>query len=613
MLSSPIKSEEKIKLTSVGIPADVYKQANLSLESDRFICIKEATPDGIIMFNIVDINQGFKVQKISSKADSVMMHPSKQITSMRTDSGIQVVDLTKKEILRKLNIPEQVELWRWVSDTVIGIVGTKSIYHVDITTKPSNAPATVVFKKSEDIEKAQAQILNYVVDSTGKWCVLYGIYSISGTLNGMIQVYSIERQVSQNLEGFSPCFADVPLIDPNYKNKIITFVRKIANESTWYFLVLEVGKPIDPSQKIKKRQPFQSAPEVTTADIPILSYVSERYALCFIISRLGYLYAHELFTGSMIYRMRLSPDMIVASCRHSQTDGMLCVNRKGCVLLVTVDEKNIVNHIQTQCPHIPDAGGVALKIARAGSLPGAEPPFMDLFNKYIAERDYAKAAKIAAEAPNGMLRTTDIINKFKMSPAVPGDKDQPLLQYFSYLLEANIKLNAIETMEMVKTMLVQGQKDLVKTWVDGDKIECTMELVDLVMHYHNGLALYIMVKYMQKLQKPIQYKYSHSWFAIIKSILRFMHVKHMHECIRGFGGIYQNMPSYYFMIYQNLSEVLYLFRNLSEFVRSSFFYLGIYRNLLEFIRIYQNLSEYNRIINTTYYLLCKQFQGFWGF
>eukprot|EP01022_Parablepharisma_sp_SALTPOND_P000326 TRINITY_DN1014_c0_g1_i1.p1 TRINITY_DN1014_c0_g1~~TRINITY_DN1014_c0_g1_i1.p1 ORF type:complete len:1806 (+),score=251.50 TRINITY_DN1014_c0_g1_i1:3065-8482(+) len=499
MLNSPIRSEEKIKLTSVGIPADVYKQANLSLESDRFICIKEATPDGTIMFNIVDINQGFKVQKKPIKADSVMMHPSKPIISMRTggdqpSSGIQVVDLTRKEVLRELNIPEQVQLWRWVSDTVIGVVGTKSIYHIDITTKPSTSPATMVFKKSEDIEKVQAQILNYAVDSTGKWCVLYGIYQSNGALNGMIQLYSTEQQASQSLEGFAPCFADVPLIDPNYKNTIITFVGKKATESAWNFLVLEVGKPIEPSQKIKKKQPFQSAPEVTTADIPILSYISEKYALGFIVSRLGYLYVHELYTGSMIYRMRLSPDMVVASCRHSQTDGMMCVNRKGVVFLVTVDEKNIVNYIQTQCPHIPDAVGVAFKIARAGSLPGAEQLFMDLFNKYIAERDYTKAAKTAAEAPNGMLRTAETINKFKASPAVPGGKGQPLLQYFSYLLEANIKLNAIETMELVKPVLIQGRKDLVESWVKGDKVECTIELGELVRPYDRALAATIFNK-----------------------------------------------------------------------------------------------------------------------
>ncbi len=152
MQSSPIRVEEKIKLTSVGIPADVYKQGNMSLESDRYICIKEAAHDGTISFNIVDVAQGFKVQKKPIKADSVMMHPSKPIISTRTggdqaNCGLQVVDLAKKEVLREVTIPEQVVLWRWVSETVIGLVGARCVYHVDITTKPSTAPATVLFEK----------------------------------------------------------------------------------------------------------------------------------------------------------------------------------------------------------------------------------------------------------------------------------------------------------------------------------------------------------------------------------------------------------------------------------------------------------------------------------
>ena len=94
-MQSPIRCEEKAKLTSFGLPPDVYKQGNLSLESDHYICIKEAAPDGTISFNIVDISQNFKVQKKVIKAESVMMHPSKTIISMRTapdasSTGIQV-------------------------------------------------------------------------------------------------------------------------------------------------------------------------------------------------------------------------------------------------------------------------------------------------------------------------------------------------------------------------------------------------------------------------------------------------------------------------------------------------------------------------------------------
>lgn len=84
MQSSPIKVEEKFKLTSLGIPADVCKQGNLTMESDRFICVKEAAADGAISFNFVDVAHGFKNQKKQMKGDATMMHPTKNIITLRT-------------------------------------------------------------------------------------------------------------------------------------------------------------------------------------------------------------------------------------------------------------------------------------------------------------------------------------------------------------------------------------------------------------------------------------------------------------------------------------------------------------------------------------------------
>ncbi len=323
--------------------------------------------------------------------------------------------------------------------------------------------------------------------------MLYAIASPDkgATINGLIQLYSTEQQVSQNLDGYAPCFADVALVEPNYKNTIITFVAKKPGDPNMSFLVLEVGRPIDPSQKIKRKQLFQTAPEVTTADIPLLSYVSEKYGLAYIVSRLGYLYVHELYTGGMIYRTRLSPDLIVASCRYSATDGLMCISRRGAVLVVDVEEKALVNYVRSQCPHLQDPVGIAFKLARFSALPGAEQLFTDLFNKYLAEGDYAKAAKTAAEAPTGMLRNEETINKFKAAPAIPGSKGAPLFQYFTYLLENKVKLNSIETMELVKPVLAQGRKDLVEGWVKEDRIECTTELGELVKNFNRQLAVSI--------------------------------------------------------------------------------------------------------------------------
>ncbi len=86
----PIKYDELVRLPALGLPQDIYKQANLTMESDRYICLKEGAPDGSILFDIVDLGQGFRVQKKAIPADAAMMHPTKPYFCIRTGVNIQV-------------------------------------------------------------------------------------------------------------------------------------------------------------------------------------------------------------------------------------------------------------------------------------------------------------------------------------------------------------------------------------------------------------------------------------------------------------------------------------------------------------------------------------------
>ncbi len=109
MQSSPFRCEEKAALGTLGIPSDVFKVGNLSLESDRYLCIKEVAHDGTVYFNIVDIAQGFKVQKKAIKADSALMHPSRSIISTRTggDQGTCQVQVPPHLTIRLWILPKR--------------------------------------------------------------------------------------------------------------------------------------------------------------------------------------------------------------------------------------------------------------------------------------------------------------------------------------------------------------------------------------------------------------------------------------------------------------------------------------------------------------------------
>lgn len=73
------------------------------------------------------------------------------------------------------------------------------------------------------------------------------------------------------------------------------------------------------------------------------------------------------------------------------------VNRRGQVLSVSVDEDNIIRYINTTL-HNPD---LALRLAVRNNLAGAEELFVNKFQMLFQSAQYAEAAKVAANAPQG--------------------------------------------------------------------------------------------------------------------------------------------------------------------------------------------------------------------
>ena len=97
---------------------------------------------------------------------------------------------------------------------------------------------------------------------------------------------------------------------------------------------------------------------------------------------------------------------------------------------VTLDEDTVVSYI-TNVLQNPD---LALRCAVRNNLGGADELFVHRFNTLFQNKQYAEAAKVAASAPKGILRTPATIQQFQAVPTTPG-QTAPLLQYFSILLD----------------------------------------------------------------------------------------------------------------------------------------------------------------------------------
>ena len=231
--------------------------------------------------------------------------------------------------------------------------------------------------------------------------------------------------------------------------------------------------------------------------------------MAYLITKYGYVHLYDLESGVCIYMNRISAETIFVTAPHEPSNGIIGVNRKGQVLSVSVDEENIINYINGNLQN-PD---MALRFAVRNNLSGADELFIRKFNNSFGNGQYSEAAKIAANAPKGILRTPQTISKFQQVPTQPG-QTSPLLQYFGILLDQvkfqtrsemdlgsaisnslfQGQLNKFESLELCRPVLQQGRKQLLEKWLKEDKLECSEELGDLVKAADPTLALSVYLR-----------------------------------------------------------------------------------------------------------------------
>ena len=169
--------------------------------------------------------------------------------------------------LKQCEIADEVVFWRWISVDKIGVVGKRSVYHVDIT-KPSE-PAVKIFDRDSKLDACQ--IMSYDMDAAGKWCFLIGLYQQDSKINAWLQLYNIERQQHQPIEGYAACFSELPLsnTNPSYKNSVFCFCEKKAAEGIHRLHIMEIGNPAPGDAKFKISVDISMAPDAV-GDFPII-------------------------------------------------------------------------------------------------------------------------------------------------------------------------------------------------------------------------------------------------------------------------------------------------------------------------------------------------------
>jgi len=468
--TSPVGFREILNLTQLGIGADSIKFKNVTLQSNRYVCVKEEGKNSLAIIDTASKN----VLRLPVAVDSAIMNPVSKVVALRANNNLQIYNLEIKSKMKTATL-DNVVFWKWLDPKTVAIVTDTSVFHWSMD---GNAEPQLIFERVANAQPVQ--IINYCASADSKWLILGGITtSPTGQgVAGVLQVYSVELKASQQpMDSPAACFASVTIDGREAPSNLFCFTRR--TDAGTDLSILEVGVPKEQAFKTSTHMNFQGA------DFPVAMLPDNKHGVLFVVSKSGMLFMYEIQSGKQIFGQQASKVTMFANAMHEES-GIVSIDQNGRMSHFYVDDKNIVNFI---CQTLNDYD-LGVQMAKRYNLPGAENIFKEQFARLMQSGRYQEAMELAAASPQNTLRTVETINMFKQLPTPPG-QSSPLLAYFSLLLKRG-KLNQIESIELARPVLQKGLPaglTHIEGWLKEDKLECSEDLGDLLKGANINLAL----------------------------------------------------------------------------------------------------------------------------
>lgn len=440
------------------------KFKNVNLQSTKFIMVRE---EGANSVAVVDTT-GKNVTRYPAKdIDSAIVHPISKVIGFRAGPHLQIFNLEMKTRVKATQMNETVAFWSWVDTKTIAIVGESNVYHwsMDASDEPE-------LKFPRASSSSPVQVLDYRVSSDGQWLASVGITSGARGLQGVLQLHSVARGKSQaTLDSTACCFADITLDGRSEQSTLFCFVNNTP-EGTKLSMI-----ELSPSKEFK-----------TTADIDltldndfILKMHADPKSGCLVLfSKNGFLFIYEIQSAKCVFAKRVSQSVLFATAQ--QDSSVMTVDQAGRAIALSVDTDNIVSYVTQQLSD-PRLG---ILMATRYNLPGADDIFKQQFVQLVGAGNTAQAVKVAAEAPNGVLRTQETVAALHSLQGTP----PPVLQYYSALLKKG-PLKDFESVGLVQLVIASGapaaQKHI-KDWIAEDKLAYSEALGDALRRFDMKLA-----------------------------------------------------------------------------------------------------------------------------
>ncbi|CAF3701841.1 unnamed protein product [Rotaria socialis] len=317
----PVKFQEHLQLQNVGINVTNIGFSSLTMESDKFICVREKVNDTAFVI-IIDMADPTNPIKLPITADSAIMNPTSKVIALKAGKTLQIFNIKLSSRMKTYTMEEDSIFWKWVSVNTIGIVTETSVYH---WTMEGDSQPDKMFDRHQSL--LGCQIINYRTDESWHWLLVNGIKAQEGRVVGRMQLYSVEHKVSQPIEGHAAAFTQFKLEGNTKTSTLFSFAVRGPQGGKLH--IIEVGTPPPENQAFQKKVVDVQFPAESPNDFPVAMQTSAKHGVIFLVTKYGYVHMFDIESGTLICMNRISAETMFVTAPYEPTSGIIAVNRKG--------------------------------------------------------------------------------------------------------------------------------------------------------------------------------------------------------------------------------------------------------------------------------------------
>ncbi|ESS68039.1 clathrin heavy chain [Trypanosoma cruzi Dm28c] len=525
-MNGPLTTAEVFQLNSVagGLRPGTISFKTLTLESDKYVCLRDVQPDGQTSLVIVDLEKRESMRNNIRDAESAIMNPKSKILALRSGRNLQVFDVVAAKRLKVVLFSEDVVFWRWVDDRTIGLVSGTAVYHWSLDSAEDAAPERV-FERAPDMG-ASVQILNYCTDEKKKWLLLSGVARVAEGMVGKTQLYSVENRDGRVVDGHAGTFISTNTPTEPRACNIMCLAWNTPHEGGKVQLM---ELPTSPKMDITMPRRVVDV-AFPPGDFPVALTVSPRHKLLTIMTSRGTAILMDIFTGTIIQSQQVTSNIVFCGTLYTKTGGLLCVNNQGSVFHVSPNDNGIIPFIKDQMRN-PE---LAVRIASSANLGGVDDLYRMQLENGLRVGNIEEAIRACLRAPNNALRVPEVLQRFVHHPSAPGQP--PAISTYFKMVLAETTLNTHESVELARAVVPKGGSAYIKQQYEANKLTPSEELADLLAQAEPEMAMKMYYKaeahakvvnillQRNETQKAVEYcrrsNFSPDWRVILNNFIR---------------------------------------------------------------------------------------------